>query len=76
LLIERGANVNAKAADGTGPLHEAARLGHIGVARLLLEHGADVNAKDNKGETPMDQVRSFGEWRELTKLLRERGSAK
>jgi ankyrin repeat protein len=76
LLIERGANVNAKAADGAVPLHEAARMGHVDVARLLLEHGADVNAKDNKGETPMDWVSTFGEWRKMTKLLQDRGGAK
>jgi TolB-like protein len=40
LLIERGANVNAKAALGT-PLHYAALTGQAEMVKLLLDSGAD-----------------------------------
>ncbi len=57
LLLERGADVNAKNKHGFTPLHFAAGIGHTDVAKLLLEHGADVNAKDEHGRTPADIAR-------------------
>ncbi|GIT31511.1 MAG: hypothetical protein Ct9H300mP1_35570 [Planctomycetaceae bacterium] len=39
LLIERGANVNGKNADGATPLHVAAFLGRAGVVELLSPKG-------------------------------------
>jgi ankyrin repeat protein len=44
LLLEHGADVNAKTAYETA-LHLAAGEGHLEIVKLLLEHGADVNAK-------------------------------
>ncbi len=53
-----GADVNAKAGDGTTPLHNAAVYGHNEVAELLIANGANVNAiivsGRNKGKTPLD----------------------
>lgn len=37
--------VNAKDENGWGPIHEAARGGHLEVVKLLIENGADFNAK-------------------------------
>lgn len=54
LLIEHGANVNARAAGGHIPLHEASANGNIELVRLLIEKGADVNAKTDDGKTPLD----------------------
>ena len=46
LLVERGANVNARSEDHRTPLIMASGLtGGAPVVQLLLEHGADVNAK-------------------------------
>jgi len=49
LLLEQGADVEAKINDGWTALHEAARGGHEAVVRLLLEKGADVEAKTDDG---------------------------
>ena len=56
LLLANKAEVNAKANDGTTPLHAAAAGGHKDVAELLLANNADVNARNNKGETPLHRV--------------------
>ncbi len=55
-LIDKGANLGAKAQDEHGgtPLHWAAALGRIEMAKRLLEVGADINAPDNHGYTPLD----------------------
>ena len=53
LLIERGANVNGKNADGATPLHVAAFLGRAGVVELLIAKKGDPNARNTKGETPL-----------------------
>jgi ankyrin repeat protein len=47
LLLQRGANVNARALDGSTALFYANRS----VAQILLDHNADVNAKRNDGNT-------------------------
>ena len=53
LLLEHGADVNARAKNGSTPLHIASTFGAPEVARVLLEHGADVNARDADGRTPL-----------------------
>ncbi len=60
LLIEKGANVNAKSNDGATALHGAAFFCHTEVVQLLLAKGADANAKNIRGETPIDAV--AGKW--------------
>ncbi|MEW6358100.1 MAG: ankyrin repeat domain-containing protein [Planctomycetota bacterium] len=54
LLLDRGANVNAKAytLDMT-PLHLAIDEVRQDIARLLIASGADVNARDRTGSTPL-----------------------
>lgn len=60
LLLERGADAHAFAADGKTPLHIAATCGNEEVAALLIAHGADVHARDYRGRTPLHSVVSVG----------------
>jgi len=62
LLLNQGANVNARNNDGRTPLHSSAfsfRIrtgGTVEGWRPLLEHGADINAEDNEGKTPLQSL--------------------
>ena len=50
LLIEKGADVNAKDGFGNGPLARAGNCEEIGV--LLMKNGADPNMENNNGVCP------------------------
>jgi uncharacterized protein len=54
LLIERGADVNARQQKGFTPLQGAAGSGSIEIMDLLLAHGADLAARDDDGRTAAD----------------------
>ena len=53
LLIDAGAEVNPRSADGSTPLHTAAFFGRAETAELLLEAGADTAARNHYGQTPL-----------------------
>ena len=54
LLLERGADVNAKSRDGGTALHAAAFLGRAETVKLLLEKGANATLRNNMGSTAID----------------------
>lgn len=60
LLLERGANPNAKQQMEYTPLHGAASGGDVEIAKLLLAHGAERSAKASDGMTPADVARKYG----------------
>jgi uncharacterized protein len=61
LLLDNGADVNARQQGGLTPLHAAAHHGATELVRLLIENGADINAKTDAGETALSlaEGRSF-----------------
>ena len=73
ILIERGADVNAKINDGYTSLHWASYFNAIETANFLIEKGADVGAKTNGGWTPLHTAASKDNI-ELAKLLLEAGA--
>jgi ankyrin repeat protein len=73
LLIEEGANVNARDYSGQTPLHFAAVYGRMASTELLIENGANVNAKDHNGDTPLAIAVKIGH-KEVVKFLRKHGA--
>jgi ankyrin repeat protein len=53
LLIDKGANIEAKDEDGRTPLWWAARKGHEAMVRLLIDKGANIQGKNTHGQTPL-----------------------
>ena len=51
LLLEAGASVNQANQSGWAPLHQATRLGHHRMARLLLDWGAELGSGTSKHNT-------------------------
>jgi hypothetical protein len=56
LLLQAGANPDAKTPDGDTALHLAAFAGKLDIVRTLVEGGADVNVKDAAGKTALQVV--------------------
>jgi ankyrin repeat protein len=73
ILIEKGADINAKRNDNNTALHFAARRGSRDIVEFLLEKGADLSFKDNLGYTPLGWARKQG-YNRVIALLLEHGA--
>jgi ankyrin repeat protein len=71
LLLDYGADVNARRRDGKTPLHCASFNGIFETVKLLLERGANVDIRNRDGQTPMQIAIQQGH-RRIIELLRER----
>jgi hypothetical protein len=56
LLLEAGANPDAKTPEGDTALHWAAFTGKKEIVKVLIEGGADPNVKDAAGKTALQVV--------------------
>jgi uncharacterized protein len=70
LLLEAGADPNARQGGGFTALHAAAQTGDNAMATDLLEHGADPTLATDDGRTPLSIAEEQGHV-ELAALLRE-----
>lgn len=53
LLLAAGANPNAKAPDGSTPLHQAVQLKQVAIIRALVTAGASLDAVNKDNKTPL-----------------------
>ena len=60
LLLERGADPNARQQLDFTPMHAAAGRGDVEMARLLLEFGAERGLKATDGQTPANAASGHG----------------
>ena len=75
ILIEEGAQVNARDRAGRTALHFAAQGHHEELALLLIKSGADLEAEDAHGNTPLGRATFESRGRgELVSLLLEAGA--
>jgi ankyrin repeat protein len=70
LLIENGAEVDARDIYKRTPLHWAAQFGREGVAACLIRAGADVDARGSTKDTPLHWAAREGHASTLSLLLK------
>ncbi|KAA0162207.1 hypothetical protein FNF28_04810 [Cafeteria roenbergensis] len=73
LLLEHGADLEAKDQSGQTALIMSAANGKADVTALLLEHGADLEAKDQSGQTALIMSAANGK-ADVMALLLEHGA--
>jgi ankyrin repeat protein len=73
LLVNKGADVNARAASGATPLFFAVLRDQKDDAQLLLDKGANVNTPDAYGDTPLACALQL-QYGSLIQMLIERGA--
>ena len=74
ILIDAGADVNAKEKDEWSLLHYSAKF-HSGICKLLIDAGADLNIQRNDGWTAL-HICAFSDELEVAKMLIEAGADK
>jgi len=73
ILIQHGADINAKQQEGFTPLLEAVQNGQLNMVQMLIKHRADVNLAKDDGVSPLALARQLGRV-EVTDLLVENGA--
>lgn len=54
ILVDAGADINRRAANGQTAMHAAALKGWDNTVKFLAAHGAELEPKDKSGKTPLD----------------------
>jgi len=75
LLLEHGADVDARDDDERSPLHLASDGGHVEVVRVLLEHRADTEIRDKYDCSPLERASAEGFVGVVLVLLRHGANA-
>lgn len=68
--LKQAAGVNVRAADGTVPLHWAARGDQMAIVDLLVRAGAQVNVADRYGVTPLMLAATNGNAEMIARLAK------
>ena len=74
LLIDKGAQIEAKEGYGMTPLHFADCKPHIDIVRLLCDHGADFEASDCNGWRPLHFAARYGHISIVKELIEVRNA--
>ena len=61
VLIDAGADIEAKNNLGRSPLHWASENGELALVKILVRAGAEVRVADNEGDTCLTLAAYFGE---------------
>ncbi len=72
LLIQNGADVNAKQMQDVTSIHSAAHNGQTELVQILFDNRADINAKMENGLTPLSMAVE-GKFKETEDLIRNLG---
>ncbi|NXN65623.1 PP16A phosphatase, partial [Himantopus himantopus] len=73
VLLEAGADVNARDSELWTPLHAAATCGHLRLLQLLIQRGADLLAVNSDGNMPYDLCEDEAALDRLESAMAERG---
>ena len=71
VLLNKGANIEARNNSGVTPLLMGAQYGNLEVVKRLLAKGANMKAKDDKGNTALALAIGHGH-AEVAKVLQDR----
>ena len=74
LLLDKGAQLEAKNINGMTPLHHAAVQGQVEIVRLLCDRGADVEARTNRGNRPLHSSAWQGHVSVVKEFIEERNA--
>lgn len=72
-LLDVGADVNTRNADGFTALKWAVVRDHTGTLQVLLNAGADVKVRDNRGQTPL-MIAAEEDQIQIVELLKQAGA--
>lgn len=81
LLLDKGADINARNEEGATALIEAAGFGRLAIVKMLLQRGGDLEARSNNGGTALHAaacdcaLATMPDTFDVVKLLLEKGAA-
>jgi ankyrin repeat protein len=80
LLLDGGANIEARDEEGSTPLMQAAAFGQTETFKFLVERGAKINVRDKRGMSPLTAaacacaIATMNSTFDIVRLLLEKGA--